>query len=114
MDASAGFLFESGRLRALRAGRASNRAAPQQQGALMTTGADTTPPRGRVTGVVYLLCFLTAVSDEAFVGRGRLFVFDAFNLIADAFYIAVTLLFYSGEQEPLSARGDSQPRGMRQ
>jgi hypothetical protein len=60
----------------------------------MTTGADATPPRARITGVVYLLYFLAAVSDEALVGRGRLFVFDAVNLIACAFYIAVTLLFY--------------------
>jgi hypothetical protein len=62
----------------------------------MTASADATPPRGnaRITGVVYLLYFLTAVSAEVFVGRGRLVVFDAVNLIAYAFYIAVTLLFY--------------------
>jgi hypothetical protein len=47
-----------------------------------------------MTGVVYLLYFLTAVSDEVLVGRGRLLVFDAVNLIAYAFYVAVTLLFY--------------------
>ena len=41
-----------------------------------------------------MLYFLTAVSSEVFVGRGRLVLFDAVNLIADAFYIAVTLLFY--------------------
>jgi hypothetical protein len=41
-----------------------------------------------------LLYFLTAVSAEAFVGRGRLVVFEALNLIAYAFYIAVTVLFY--------------------
>jgi hypothetical protein len=57
---------------------------------------DATSPgaRARITGVVYLLYFLTAVSDEVFVGRGRLVVFDVVNLIAYAFYIAVTLLFY--------------------
>jgi hypothetical protein len=60
----------------------------------MTTSADATPPRAKTTGVVYLLYFLTAVSDEAFVGRGRVLAFDAVNLIACAFYIAVTLLFY--------------------
>ena len=60
----------------------------------MATGADATPPRARATGVVYLLYFLTAVSDEVLVGRGRLHVFDAVNLIAYAFYIALTLLFY--------------------
>ena len=52
-------------------------------------------PRARITGVVYLLYFLTAVSAEVFVGRSRLVAYDALNLIADAFYIAVTLLFYS-------------------
>jgi len=52
------------------------------------------PSRGRITGVVYLLYFLTAISGEVFVGRGRLVVYDAVNLIAHAFYIAVTLLFY--------------------
>jgi len=51
-------------------------------------------PRARVTGVVYLLYFLTAVGDDVFVGRGRLVVYDAVNLIAHVFYIAVTLLFY--------------------
>jgi hypothetical protein len=51
-------------------------------------------PRARITGAVYLLYFLTAVSGEVFVGRGRLAAYDAVNLIAHAFYIAVTLLFY--------------------
>jgi hypothetical protein len=51
-------------------------------------------PGARITGLVYLIYFLTAVSAEAFVGRGRLVVYDAVNLIAYAFYIAVTLLFY--------------------
>jgi hypothetical protein len=55
-----------------------------------------TPPRpqARMTGVVYLLYFLTAVSAEAFVGRGRPVAYEAVNLIANSFYIAVTLLFY--------------------
>jgi hypothetical protein len=51
-------------------------------------------PRARITGVIYLLYFLTAVSAEVFVGRSRLFVYDAVNLIAYTFYTAVTLLFY--------------------
>jgi len=51
-------------------------------------------PRARITGVIYLLYFLTAVSAEVFVGRSRLVLYDAVNLIAHAFYIAVTLLFY--------------------
>jgi hypothetical protein len=57
--------------------------------------AETWPsPRARITGVVYLLYFLTAVGAEVFVGRGRLVVYDAVNLIAYALYIAMTLLFY--------------------
>jgi hypothetical protein len=60
----------------------------------MTTGADATPPRARITGVAYLLYFLTAVSAETFSAPGGVFAFDALNLIAYAFYIAVTLLFY--------------------
>jgi len=51
-------------------------------------------PRARITGVVYLLYFLTAVSAEVVVGRGWLVAFDAVNLIAYAFYITVTLMFY--------------------
>jgi hypothetical protein len=61
----------------------------------MTTSADATPPRARITGVVYLLYFLTAVSDEVFVGRGRPLLFDAVDLIAHAFYVAVTFLLYN-------------------
>jgi hypothetical protein len=53
-----------------------------------------TRPRARITGVVYLLYFLTAISAEVFIGRGRLVLYDAINLVAHAFYIAVTLLFY--------------------
>jgi hypothetical protein len=51
-------------------------------------------PEARITGVVYLLYFLTAISAEVFVGQTRLAVYDVINLIAYAFYIAVTLLFY--------------------
>jgi Domain of unknown function (DUF4386) len=51
-------------------------------------------PGARITGVVYLLYFLTAVSAETLVGRRRLMAYDAVTLMADAFYIAVTLLFY--------------------
>ena len=56
--------------------------------------ADAPPPRARLTGVVYLLYFLTAVSDEVFIGRHQLVLYDIVNLIAHVFYIAVTLLFY--------------------
>jgi hypothetical protein len=51
-------------------------------------------PRARLTGVIYLLYFLTAVSGEAFVGRGRPVFYDAVYLISHALYIAVILLFY--------------------
>jgi len=62
---------------------------------MMERIAEASPrPKARITGVVYLLYFLTAVSAEVFVGRGRLFAYDAVNLMAYAFYIAVTLLFY--------------------
>ena len=62
---------------------------------MMEQIAESSPhPRARITGAVYLLYFLTAVFGEVFVGRGRLVVYDAVNLIAHVFYIAVTLLFY--------------------
>jgi len=50
--------------------------------------------RAGITGVIYLLYFLTAISAEVFVGRSRLVAYDAVNLIAHALYITVTLLFY--------------------
>jgi hypothetical protein len=62
---------------------------------MMERIAEASPrPRARITGIVYLLYFLTAVSAEVFVGRSRLVLYDAVNLIAYAFYIAVTLLLY--------------------
>src|SRR5580704_8001571 len=51
-------------------------------------------PRARITGVIYLLYFLTAVSGEVFIGRGRPVFYDAVYLISHALYIAVVLLFY--------------------
>jgi uncharacterized protein DUF4386 len=59
-----------------------------------STVATSPRTRARITGVVYLLYFLTAVSADVFVGRGRVVLFDAVSLVADAFYIAVTLRFY--------------------
>jgi hypothetical protein len=50
--------------------------------------------RARITGVVYLLYFLTAIFAEVAVGRGRYIAYVGVNLVAYAFYIAVTLLFY--------------------
>jgi hypothetical protein len=51
-------------------------------------------PRARITGVVYLLYFLTAVSGEVFVGRSHLAAYDAIDIVAHAFYAALALLFY--------------------
>jgi hypothetical protein len=50
--------------------------------------------RARITGVVYLLYFLTAISAEVFVGRDRLVAYDAVTLMAYGLYLTVTLLFY--------------------
>jgi Domain of unknown function (DUF4386) len=50
-------------------------------------------PRARITGVVYLLYFLTAILAEV-LGRRNVVYGDAANLVADALYIAVTVLFY--------------------
>jgi hypothetical protein len=62
---------------------------------MMQRIAEASPrPRTRTAGVVYLLYFLTAVSAEVFVGRGRLVAYDVVNVIAYAFYVAVTLIFY--------------------
>jgi hypothetical protein len=62
---------------------------------MMKQFAEGSRPHARVTGAVYLLYFLTAISGEVFVGSGRVVLYDAVNLISHAFYIAVTLLFYS-------------------
>jgi hypothetical protein len=48
-----------------------------------------------MTGVVYLFYFLTAVLAQLFVGRKMVGYGDAVNVIAFAFYIVLTLLFYS-------------------
>ena len=50
--------------------------------------------KARITGLIYLLYFLTAISAEVFVGRGRHVAYDAVALTGEAFYVAVTLLFY--------------------
>jgi uncharacterized protein DUF4386 len=61
----------------------------------MEPTVETSPrSRARLTGLVYLLYFLTAISGEVFVGQGRLVLYDAVNLISHAFYVALTLLFY--------------------
>jgi hypothetical protein len=62
---------------------------------MMERTGETPPcPNARITGVVYSLYFLTAISAEAFIGRGRRVAYHAVNVIAHVLYIAVTLLFY--------------------
>jgi hypothetical protein len=51
-------------------------------------------PNARVTGVVYLLYFLTAVLAQTFVSWKLVFYGNAVNVIAYAFYTVLTLLFY--------------------
>ena len=48
-----------------------------------------------MTGFVYLLYFLTAVLAQFFVSRKLVGYGDAVNVIGFAFYIVLTLLFYS-------------------
>ena len=61
----------------------------------MTEGTEGRSPRARMTGFVYLLYFLTAVLAQFFVSRKLVGYGDAMNVIAFAFYIVLTLLFYS-------------------
>jgi hypothetical protein len=58
-------------------------------------------PRARVTGIVYLLYFLTAILAEILVGRKLIGYGHAVNLAATCFYVVVTLLFY-GMFKPVS------------
>lgn len=53
-----------------------------------------TDPKARITGVVYLLYFLTAVSGEAVVGHSRPVAYDAVYLLSHALYAALAVLFY--------------------
>jgi hypothetical protein len=50
--------------------------------------------KARTTGAVYLLYFLTAIIAVFLVGRIPVAYSDAANLIANAAYVAVTLLLY--------------------
>jgi Domain of unknown function (DUF4386) len=51
-------------------------------------------PRDRITGVVYLLYFLTAVLAQYFVARKLVVYGEVVNGIAYGLYIVLTLLFY--------------------
>lgn len=50
--------------------------------------------KARITGAVYLLYFLTVIPAAALVGHVPAAVSDAANLIANALYLALTLLLY--------------------
>jgi len=62
----------------------------------VNTDVDAMSPRARarITGILYLGYFLTALADEIFIGRSRPVVYDALDLLAYTFYVAVTLRFY--------------------
>lgn len=53
------------------------------------------PPRARLTGVVYLLYFLTVIAAQTLTSRNFLALGNAVNLIAYALYVLLALLFYS-------------------
>jgi hypothetical protein len=52
-------------------------------------------PRARVTGLVYLLYFLTAMFSTTLHGPKLAVYGDALNVISIACYVTVTLLFYA-------------------
>jgi Domain of unknown function (DUF4386) len=56
--------------------------------------ADRKSPRARTTGVVYLLYFVAAISAQLLIDKGFVATGNALNLLGDALYITVTLLFY--------------------
>jgi hypothetical protein len=51
-------------------------------------------PRARLTGLVYLFYFLTAILAQFLTGRNLVEAGNATNLIASACYAVLTLLFY--------------------
>ncbi len=51
--------------------------------------------KARITGVVYLLYFLTAMLAQLLVGRKLVAYGNATNLIATGCYVILTLLFYA-------------------
>jgi hypothetical protein len=52
-------------------------------------------PRARITGVVYLLYFLTAVFGQLMVSRGFAVSGNVANILSALLYAAVTFLFYA-------------------
>jgi hypothetical protein len=53
-----------------------------------------TRSRARMTGAVYLLYFVTAIFAVSLIGRVPVVYSDAANLVANAVYVAVTILLY--------------------
>lgn len=51
-------------------------------------------PNAKITGGIYLLYFLTAISAEVLVGRSRPVAYDVVNVVGYALYVAVAVLFY--------------------
>jgi hypothetical protein len=51
--------------------------------------------RGRLTGVIYLLFFLTAILAQLLSSRNLVFAGTATNLVSIGFYLALGLLFYT-------------------
>ncbi len=60
-------------------------------------------PRGRLTGVVYLMFFLTAIASQLLTSRNLAFAGTAVNLISIGFYLALMVLFY-GMFKPVNRR----------
>jgi hypothetical protein len=58
-------------------------------------------PRARMTGLLYLLYFLTAILGQLMVSRGLAVSGNAMNILSTLFYVVVTLLFY-GLFKPVS------------
>jgi hypothetical protein len=50
--------------------------------------------RARMTGAVYLLYFVTVIFAASLIGRVPVAYSDAANLVANALYVAVTILLY--------------------
>ena len=64
--------------------------------AVMVQIPETPPqPRARMTGVVYLLYFLTAISAQLLIGRKFVALGNATNELGVGLYLLLTLLFYS-------------------
>ena len=58
-------------------------------------------PNARLTGVIYLIFFLTEILDHLLVGSKLVFYGNATNLIATVLYAVLTVLFY-GRFKPVN------------